>query len=344
MHYVKGRERRKPALGCIQALGSYLPSVILANSDLAAAFDVSEDWIFSRTGIRERRLAAPGQYTSDLAVEAAKAAFERGGISAAEITHLLLATCTPDGLVPSTACILAGRLGIASIPAFDFNAACTGFLYGLHLGAAILRLEPAAKILLVAAETMSSLCDPGERNISILFGDGASAVVLGNTLRPGLVLEDILLASDGAQGHLLTADGGGCRAAYASPESRVGEAYFLRMQGREVFKHAVRRMGEACENLLLRNGLTRDDIDLFVPHQANLRIMEATGERLGLGAGKTVVDLEYTGNTSAASIPLALCRAEREGRLKPGSTVLLAGFGGGFTWGAALLRMAGNKA
>jgi len=335
---------RAPGVCCIRGMGGYLPDQVLSNGALAQAFGVTEDWIFSRTGIKERRILPAGQNTSDMGLAAALAALAESGVSPGEIPHLLLASCAPDGLVPNTACTLERKLGLSGLMAMDFNVACSGFLYGLYLGEAILRLEPGAKILLVAAEAMSRLCAPGDRNVNVIFGDGAGAAVLAGGASGGLVLADILLSSDGRQADLLTADGGGSRAAYASPESRVGEGYFLRMQGREVFKHAVNRMSEACQALLARNGLSPAEVDLFVPHQANGRIIEAVGERLGFGPDKTVLDLEYCGNTSAASIPLAMAKARQNGRIRPGQRILLTSFGAGFTWGAALLHVLGETA
>lgn len=322
----------------IMGLGGHLPDQVLSNSDLAGMFGVTEDWIFSRTGIKERRVLARNEDTSDLGVASARAALAASGVPAAEITHLLLGSCSPDGLVPNTASILEHKLGLSGLMALDFNAGCSGFLYGLYLAAAILRLEPRAKILLVAAEAMSRICDGGDLNVKVLFGDGAGAAVLGGDDSQGIVLADVILSSDGAHGGLLTADGGGSRAGYTSGRDYVGDRYFLRMQGREVYKHAVHRLTEVCCALLDRNGLRAGDVDLFVPHQANRRIIEAVGKRLGLMENKVLFYLEYCGNTSAASIPLSLAHARDMGLLSPGRRILLAGFGAGFTWGAALLH------
>ena len=340
----------RQGLCVIKGLGGYLPEGVRTNAQLAQTYGVTEDWIYSRTGIRQRRVLPPGQNTSDLAVEAARAALADSGTDPAKLTHLLLASCSPDGLVPNTACTLERKLGLRGLMAMDFNVACSGFVYGLYLAAAIVRLEPGAVVLLVAAEAMTRLCAPADRNVNVIFGDGAGAAVIGSagpgecdgrsdTGRSGLVVDDVLVSSDGTHGHILTADGGGSRAAYASPDSRVGEAYFLHMQGREVFRHAVAGMTEASLSLLGRNGLTPDDVDLFVPHQANGRIIEAVGERLGIASAQTVLALENCGNTSAASIPLALNDAREQGRLQPGRRILVTGFGAGFTWGAALLRV-----
>lgn len=337
-----GRPRRNLGPCRILGLGGHLPDQVRSNAALARAFGVTPEWIASRTGIRERRILPAGQDASDMGLGAARAALADGGVAPGSLSHLLVASCAPDGLVPNTACRLERKLGLSGLMAMDFNVACSGFLYGLYLGAGIVRLEPDARVLLVATEAMSRLCAPGDRDVNVIFGDGAGAVVLGAG-EGGLVLTDILLSSDGTHGDLLTADGGGSRAAYASPDSRVGERYFLRMRGREVFRHAVNRMAEACHGLLGRNGLTPEAVDVFVPHQANGRIIEAVGERLGLPADRTVRNLEHCGNTSAASIPLALAEAWRQGRFRPGQRVLLAAFGAGFTWGAALLRVDGAR-
>lgn len=341
----RGAKVSRPALNgfgaqqCrILGLGGHLPEKVLSNDELGQIFDLPDDWILSRTGIRERRILAPGQDTSDMALVASRAAIATAGIAADEITHILLGSCAPDGLIPNTACTLERKLGLAGLMAMDFNVACSGFLYGLYLARAILLLEPQAKILLVTAEAMSRICGAQNRNVRILFGDGAGAAVIGASEGPGASVEDVLLSSDGTHGEILAAQGAGSRAAYASPDEPVGELYFLRMNGREVFKHAVCSMTEACKSLLARNGLRPEDIDLFVPHQANLRIIEAVGQRLGIPAEKTHLYIEHCGNTSGASIPLALEDAARHKRLHPGDRILLASFGAGFTWGAALLR------
>ena len=332
-------EQSRSAQHCrILGLGGHLPEGVLSNDELGRLFNVTDEWIFSRTGIRERRILPPGQNTSDMALAASLAAIDNAGLAAQEITHILLGSCAPDGLIPSTACILARKLGLAGRMAMDFNVACSGFLYGLYLAQAILLLEPQAKILLVTAEARSRICAPHSRSVRIIFGDGAGAAILGAGDGPGARLEDVLLSSDGAHGELLTAQGAGSRAAYTSAEDLVGEQYFLRMHGREVFKHAVYHMTEVCQTILARNGLTTEDIDLFVPHQANVRIIEAVGQRLAIPADKTHMFIEHCGNTSGASIPLALADAAQQNLLQPGRRILLATFGAGFTWGAALLR------
>ena len=300
--YSRGAGRRFASCR-ILGLGGYLPDRVLSNSELAGKFGVTEDWIHSRTGIKERRILARDEDTSDMGAAAARAALVESGVPAGEITHLLLASCSPDGLVPNTACTLEHKLGLSGLAAFDFNVACSGFLYGLYLAAAILCLEPEAKILLVAAEAMSRICDKGNLDVKALFGDGAGAAVLAGGGSQGIALLDVLLSSDGAHGQLLTADGGGSRARYASALDMVGDGYFLRMQGREVYRHAVCRLTEVCLTLLDRNGLGAGDVDLFVPHQANRRIIEAVGKRLGLAETGVLYHLEHCGNTSPLRSP-----------------------------------------
>lgn len=322
----------------ILGLGGHLPDRIVSNTDLARMFGVTENWIYSRTGIKERHILEPGQDTSDIGVKAAQAALVDSGVCAGEITHLLLGSCSPDGLIPNTATILERKLGLSGLVALDFNVACSGFLYGIYLAAAILCLEPQAKILFVAAEAMSRICEGSDLNVKMLFGDGAGAAVLGGSDSSGISLADILLSSDGTHGELLAANGAGSRAAYKSAEDLVGDRYFLSMNGPGVFRHAVNRMTEVCRAMLDRNGLLAGDVDLFVPHQANRRIIDAVMKHLGMPETRVLLHLEHCGNTSAASIPLALAHAKHAGLLLPGRRVLLASFGAGFTWGAALLN------
>jgi len=332
--------RAKLARCRILGLGSHIPEENLTNERLAGEYGLTEEWIESRTGIKNRSILPEGQDTSDMGAAAARRAISAAGIDPAEITHLLLGTCSPDGLVPNTACTVERKLGLSRLVAFDFNVACSGFLYGLYLSAAILALEPKAKILLVAAEAMSRLCSANNCNVRVLFGDGAGAAIVGGSSAVpgrGLALEDICITSDGGPGELLTANGGGSRSNFR-PGDVVGEDYFLRMQGKEVFRHAVRDMVEAARTLLERNDLRAGDVDLFVPHQANGRIIAAVAEQLDFPLTRVLTTLDNTGNTSAASIPIALAEAGRRGLLAPGRRVLMTAFGAGFTWGAALIR------
>ncbi|MDR1777691.1 MAG: ketoacyl-ACP synthase III [Desulfovibrio sp.] len=313
------------------------PEDIITNDDLATITDTSDAWIVSRTGIRERCKLAADENASDLGLAASRRALDGAGLDAQELTHIITATCTQDELSPSIACILAGGLGAGPVMAFDFNAACSGFLYGLSLVRAILVENLQARILFVCAEALTRRLNWTDRSTCVLFGDGASACVCSGESRAGdAVLEDVICQSDGALNRLITV-GGGTSCAYA-PGQAVGPEFFLSMNGRETYRHAVRRMTDVCAHILERNGLRMKDVDLFVPHQANIRIIEAVGNRLGADSGRVFTNVERYGNTSSASIPLALAQAREEGRVEPGCRVLATAFGAGLTWGAALLR------
>ena len=328
----------------IQGLGTYVPTKRITNVDLMSLVDTNDEWIVSRTGIKARHMLADDENGSDAGTEAALKALEDAGIAAEDITHVLTATCTPDYLCPSTACIISGKIGSHGAMAFDLNAACTGFVYGLDVANSILAGKPGAKVLLVGSEAFTRRLNWEDRTTCILFGDGAAAAVLTNgdagTPKRGLPsappLRDVRCGADGRQYPLLTV-GGGTNRNY-KPGDPVQDDFYLQMQGREVFKQAVRSLSAVCSELLEDNGLTLEDIDLFIPHQANLRIIEAVGDRLKLGSEKIFVNLDEYGNTSAASIPLGIGDACAQGRIRPGSRVLLSAFGGGFTWGAALLE------
>ena len=328
----------------IQGLGTYVPTKRITNVDLMSLVDTNDEWIVSRTGIKARHMLADDENGSDAGTEAALKALEDAGIAAEDITHVLTATCTPDYLCPSTACIISGKIDSHGAMAFDRNAACTGFVYGLDVANSILAGKPGAKVLLVGSEAFTRRLNCGERTTCILFGDGAAAAVLTNgdagtpkrCLPSAPRLRDVRCGADGRQYPLLTV-GGGTNRNY-KPGDPVQDDFYLQMQGREVFKQAVRSLSAVCSELLEDNGLTLEDIDLFIPHQANLRIIEAVGDRLKLGSEKIFVNLDEYGNTSAASIPLGIGDACAQGRIRPGSRVLLSAFGGGFTWGAALLE------
>ncbi len=323
----------------ISGFAACSPETRLTNRDLEARINTTDEWIVSRTGIRERRILAEGETLSDLALKAAGEALARTGLSAGEITHVVFTTCIPDFMVPSSACLLAGRLGLEQVTAFDLNAACSGFVYGLDMCRALLATRPEARILLVSADAVSRRANPNDRTTCVLFGDGAGASVLTAaplSSGPGAVIRDVECRADGRKHDLLRVGGGSFRP--CRPGEPLGDDHFLSMNGREIFKFAVRHMSEVCRILLERNGLSVADVDLFIPHQANLRIIEAVGERLHVPAGKVFVNVDMHGNTSAASIPLALEEALSEGRIRPGMTVLLATFGGGLTWGGALLQ------
>ena len=328
----------------IQGLGTYVPTKRITNVDLMSLVDTNDEWIVSRTGIKARHMLADDENGSDAGTEAALKALEDAGIAAEDITHVLTATCTPDYLCPSTACIISGKIGSHGAMAFDLNAACTGFVYGLDVANSILAGKPGAKVLLVGSEAFTRRLNWEDRTTCILFGDGAAAAVLTNgdagtpkrCLPSAPRLRDVRCGADGRQYPLLTV-GGGTNRNY-KPGDPVQDYFYLQMQGREVFKQAVRSLSAVCSELLEDNGLTLEDIDLFIPHQANLRIIEAVGDRLKLGSEKIFVNLDEYGNTSAASIPLGIGDACAQGRIRPGSRVLLSAFGGGFTWGAALLE------
>lgn len=323
----------------IRGLGAHLPEKILTNQDLEKMVETSDEWIVTRTGIKRRRIAPEGTRSSDLAAQAAQKALAAAGLQAGELTHVLCATLTPDSFTPSTACVLALKLGIPGVPAMDVSAACSGFLYGLETARALVALHPQAKVLLACCEVLSTRVNWADRGTCVLFGDGAGAAVLCAPQEglAGPQVLDILLASDASDAEALTIYGGGSAHPYKLGDT-VGPEYFIQMQGREVYKWAVRSMADICTQLLARHGLTTADVDLFISHQANLRIIEAVGKKLNLPEERVFVNITEYGNTSAASVPIAMVEALESGAAKPGQLGLLAAFGGGFTWGAALVR------
>ncbi len=322
----------------IHGKGFYVPERIVTNEELEASVDTTDEWITSRTGIKERRIAAPGQATSDLAQAAARKALADAGMEPSELTHILVATLTPDAYCPSTGTKLQHVLGCGPIMAQDINAACSGFLYGLYTARAILAADPEAKILLVAAETLSSRTNWTDRATCVLFGDGAGAVVMTGRPGPGAVqVVDVTLGSDGTHWELLTVKGGGSGTPYVLGQT-VDENFFIQMRGRETFKIATRTMIDSSQDMMNRHGLGVDDVDVFITHQANLRIIEYVGKKLGFDRDTVFVNVNRYGNTSAASVGIALAEATDMGVIRPGNTVLLTTFGGGFTWGASLVR------
>ncbi|MFC5471950.1 beta-ketoacyl-ACP synthase III [Cohnella suwonensis] len=319
----------------ILGTGKYVPERRLTNQDLEKMVETNDEWIVTRTGMRERRIAAPEQATSDLAYEASVQALRAAGVSAEEIDLIIVATITPDMFFPSTACILQEKLGAKNAAAFDLSAACSGFIYGLANANGFIATGVYKKILVVGAECLSRITDYSDRNTAILFGDGAGAAVLGE-VPEGRGFKSFKLGADGAGGELLRICGGGSR--LPSTEQSVGERkHFIEMNGRDVFKFAVRVMGSAAEEALATAGYTKADIDLLIPHQANIRIIQSAMERLDLSVDKAMINLDKYGNVSAASIPLALAEAVEQGRVKEGDKLVLVGFGGGLTWGASVL-------
>ncbi|MEK5475799.1 beta-ketoacyl-ACP synthase III [Paenibacillus sp. FSL R5-0407] len=319
----------------IVGFGKYVPEKVLTNADLEKMVETNDEWIVSRTGIRERHIAAPEQATSDLAYEAAVRALESAGMAAEDLELIIVATVTPDMTFPSTACILQDKLGAKKAAAFDLSAACSGFVYSMATANGFLQTGMYNNALIIGADTLSRITDYTDRNTCVLFGDGAGAVVLGEVPQ-GRGFLSFDLGAEGAGGPLLKLEGGGSRLP-ASQETVQGGKHFIYMNGREVFKFAVRVMGTATEEVLRKAGKTKEDIDLFVPHQANIRIIQSAMQRLDLPEEKCVINVDKYANTSAASIPLALVEAAEEGRMKEGDTVLLVGFGGGLTWGASVL-------
>ncbi|MEX0868608.1 MAG: beta-ketoacyl-ACP synthase III [Nitriliruptoraceae bacterium] len=320
----------------VRGLGGYLPSEIVTNDDLAQVLDTSDEWIRTRTGIRQRHIASPEEATSDLAMHAAKAALADAGLGVEDVAAVIVATTTPDHPLPGTAPIVAAKLG-TNVGAFDVNAACSGFVYALRVGGALAVTE-SAPVLVVGAETLSRVTDPEERSTRVLFGDGAGAVVL--VPDESAILGPFDLGVDGSDPSMLWTEAGGTRRPtdeQALAERRV----YLTMRGGDVYRNAVARMTEASQHVIDAAGIAVGDVDLFVGHQANVRILDAVAKRLGVADSQVHVTVDQHGNTSAASVPLALLDARAAGRLTAGDRVLLAAFGAGLTWAACLLTWSG---
>ena len=316
----------------ILSTGSYLPENIVTNVDLEKTVDTSDEWIYTRTGIRERRVAVADQVTSDLAVQASLNAIESAAIDVEDIDLLIVATTTPDLVFPSTACLVQERLGIRNCPAFDIQAVCAGFVYALDVADKFIKTGSATRALVIGAETFSRIIDWTDRNTCVLFGDGAGAVILERSDKPGVV--STVLHADGRYADLLCVPVG-----VSKDYNKVvqGQAYTT-MHGGDVFKVAVKKLGESIDELISMNNLNYDDIDWMVPHQANIRIINAMAKKLNLSMEKVIVTIDKHGNTSAASIPLALDVGIRDGRIKRGQKLIIEGFGGGFAWGGALIN------
>jgi 3-oxoacyl-[acyl-carrier-protein] synthase III len=323
----------------ISALGTYVPPRLLTNADLEKMVDTTNEWILARVGIRERHLVDKGVATSDLAVEAAKKALAQRGLAPADIDVIIVATVTPDMLFPSTACIVQHKLGAAGIWGFDLSGACSGFVYAVQTGAQFIAAGTHKRILVIGADVMSSIIDYTDRATCVIFGDGAGAVILEATDDDSIGLLDFVHEIDGSGGCYLYMPGGGSLNP-ASRETVDKKMHYVHQDGQQVFKFAVRKQTEACLKLLERNGLKGSDVDAFIPHQANLRIINATAERLGLRPESVIVNIDRYGNTTAGTIPLAMNTAIEDGKLKKGSLVLMASVGAGFTVGATLLRWA----
>jgi 3-oxoacyl-[acyl-carrier-protein] synthase-3 len=313
----------------IVGTGSYLPARILTNAELEKQIETTSEWILERTGIRERHIAAEGELTSDLAQKAAESALEAAGIDAGEIELIVVATTTSDRVFPSTACVLQAKLGITNgCPALDVQAVCSGFVYAVSVADQFIRSGQVKTALIVGAETLSRITDWSDRSNCMLWGDGAGAVILRASEEPGIVATH--LHADGRYQDLLFVDGG--------VSLKKEGACYMRMSGNAVFKMAVNTLDAIVDETLAANGLQKSDIDWLVPHQANIRIIQATAKKLGMSMDRVVVTVDRHGNTSAASIPLALDTAVREGKIKSGEMVLMEAFGGGFTWGSVLAR------
>ena len=318
----------------ITGTGRYLPEKVMTNGDLEALVETSDEWIRERTGIVKRHIAAAGETTCDLAEKASLLALEAAGRSARDVDLIVLGTTTPDKIFPSTACLLQQRLDIHGCPAFDVQAVCTGFVYAMGVAEKFVRTGSSKCALVVGAETFSRLLDWNDRTTSVLFGDGAGAVVLEASDTPGILSTH--LHADGAYERLLHVPGGVSRGYDLQDED--GDPRFVAMRGNEVFKMAVNTLGRIVDETLSANGLKKSDIDWLVPHQANIRIIQATARKLNMDMERVVVTVDPHGNTSAASVPMALDVAVRDGRIKPGETLLLEAFGGGFTWGSILVK------
>ena len=325
----------------ISALGTYVPPRLLTNFDLEKMVDTNNQWIMERTGIRERHIVDKGTATSHLATEAAKIAIARRGIDPSELDAIIVATVTPDMMFPASACLVQDRLGAKNVWGFDLIAACSSFVYGLQVGTQFVKTGAHKKVMVIGADVMSSIIDYTDRATCVIFGDGAGAVILepAGADEPTIDIIDFVHEVDGSGACSLYMPAGGSLNP-ASHETVDKKMHFVHQDGQAVFKFAVRKMAELCETVLKRNGLTGADVDCFIPHQANLRIINATADRVGMAKEKVIVNIDRYGNTTSGTIPLAMQTAVDEGKLKKGDLVLVAAVGAGFTVGATLLRWA----
>ena len=328
---------RVPARAKISALGTFTPSRLLTNADLEKMVETSDEWIVSRVGVRERHIVEPGQATSHMAVEAARRCLAARGLSPSEVQVIIVATVTPDMFFPATACLVQDRLGAKGAWGFDLSGACAGFVYALQVGCQLVESGAHTKVLVIGSDTMSSIMDYTDRTTCVLFGDGAGAVLLEPAQQGELGMIDYHHEIDGSGGCSLFMPGGGSLHP-SSHETIDKKMHYVHQDGPAVYKFAVRKMVEAAETLLTRNGLTAADLACLIPHQANLRIITSTAERLGLRDEQVIINIDRYGNTTAGTIPLATATAIEEGRLKKGDLVLIVSVGAGFTVGAALLR------
>lgn len=321
----------------ISALGTYVPDRILTNADLEKMVETSDQWIVERTGIRERHLVAKGQATSDMAAEAAKKCLAERGIGPEEVEAIIVATVTPDMMFPATACLVQNKLGAKGAWGFDLSAACSGFVYALQMGTKLVESGAHSKVLVIGADTMSSIIDYTDRATCILFGDGAGAVLIEPAAEGEIGMIDYVHEIDGSGACSLYMPGGGSLNP-PSAETVAKKMHYVHQDGQAVYKYAVRKMAEATERVLERNGITGADLGCFIPHQANKRIIASTADRLGMPPERVIINIDRYGNTTAGTIPIAMQTAREEGRLKKNDLVLIASVGAGFTTGASLLR------
>ncbi len=320
----------------IAGTGSAVPDRILSNADLEKMVETSDEWIVTRTGIKERRIIDPGQDNSDFATLASRRALEMAGIGPEDIDHIIIATVTPDRFLPSMSCTVQEKLGATGSAALDINAACSGFLYGMELAQSLIRTGASDAVLLLGSETLTRITDVTDRNTVVLFGDGSGAAVL-RPCEPDTGVLSVKIGADGTQGDMLTIPAGGSRRP-ASAETVAAREHFIRMRGNELFKYAVRAMEQVSRDALEEAGRPASELALLLPHQANQRIIDATAERLGLPTEKVMMNIERYGNTSAASVPILLDECVRNGKIKVGDLIELVAFGGGVTWGAAVIE------
>ncbi len=333
-------EPKQPKSIIIKGTGSYAPEKVLTNDDIAKFVDTSDEWIFERSGIRRRHIAAENETTSDMALHASRAALESAGVSASEIDLVIVTTVNPDMLFPSTACLLQAKLGIRNnIPCFDLEAACSGFVYGVEVATRMMLSGYYKNALVVSSEKLSTIMNWEDRSTCVLFGDGAGAVVLGSSDKEGVGILDTVLGADGSDTAMLRMPAGGSMMP-ATAETVANKLHCIQMDGKTVFKHAVKIMREKALEVLDHCGITADQISLLIPHQANARIIESVAKRLNIPADKVYINVENYANTSSASIPIALDEAVREGKIKAGDYVLFVAFGAGLTWGATLVKWA----